>query len=220
MALGNKAGQGAVASNHTVAPAARGVASGAAPGGVDMHLKPYRPPHGRSLIEFMVALTVLALLATLGLPNLQGWWRHRAVLMHAEAFRSAARLSRALALERQAVVTLCARQADTAGRAPACAAAGRDWSQGWLAFVDSGERGRVDGPDRILHVQLPPQPAGRVVSTARYISFQPTGVSLSAASRFTFLPLGAPPGALAATGDLLVCVNKPGRARIVDADAC
>lgn len=185
-----------------------------------MHPKPSRPPHGRSLIELMVALTVLTLMASLGLPDLQGWWRHRAVLAHAEAFRSAARLSRALALERQAVVTLCAREADDTGQTHACAATGRDWSQGWLAFVDSGERGRVDGPDRILHVQVPTRPAARVVSTARYISFQPTGVSLSAASRFTFLPLDAPAGALAAAGDLLVCVNKPGRARIIDADAC
>ena len=185
-----------------------------------MHPKPKRRPQGRSLIELMVALTVLTMLATLGLPNLQDWWRHRAVLVHAEAFRSAARLARALALERQAVITLCARQAEDADRAPACAGSGRDWSQGWLAFVDGGERGRVDGPDRVLHVQVPAQALGRVVSTARYISYQPTGVSLSAASRFTFLPLDAPPGAMVAEGDLLVCVNKPGRARIVDADAC
>ena len=175
---------------------------------------------GFTLLEILVAVGVTAVLAVQGVPYLRDLLQRREVQVHAEAFRSAARLARNLALDRQTVVTLCARQAAPLGDGNNCLPSGRDWSQGWIAFVDHGVRGRVDDGDRVLHVEVPTRAVGRMVATVRYLSFQASGVSLNAASRFTFLPPGAPGGALSAPGDLLVCVNKPGRARIVDADAC
>ena len=47
---------------------------------------------GFSLIELMVAVTVVAVLSTWAWPNLQSWLQRRGVQVHAEAFRSAARL--------------------------------------------------------------------------------------------------------------------------------
>lgn len=177
-------------------------------------------PHGHTLIESLIAVAVVAILTTTGMPFLRQMIDHRAVSDRVAEFRSAVRLARGIAQERGVEVSLCARRAGTPDDVDLCATSGKDWSAGWVAFVDDGVRGQIDEGDRVLHVQVPVRHQGRVNSTVRYVTFQRTGISLNAAARFTFLPAGATPQALRAPGDLLVCVNKPGRTRIVDADAC
>ena len=175
---------------------------------------------GHTLIEQLIAVAVLAVLAGAGLPSLRGWIDQRAVQVRAESLRSALRLARGVALNRQTQVSLCARRSGPPDAPDACALAGKDWGAGWVAFVDQGVRGEVDEGERILHVALPTRDIGRVVATVRYVTFQGTGISLNAAARFTFLPASASADALTDPRDLLVCVNKPGRARILDADVC
>lgn len=187
---------------------------------LDMRRTALAGEHGHTLIESMIAVAVVAVLATSGMPILRQMIDHRAVVDRVAEFRSAVRLARGLAQERGVEVSLCARRAGTPDNVDVCALAGKDWSAGWIAFVDDGVRGQIDEGDRILHVQVPVRNQGRVSATVRHFTFQRTGISLNAAARFTFLPPSAPPQALRAPGDLLVCVNKPGRARIVDADAC
>lgn len=175
---------------------------------------------GHSLIELMVATTVLAVLASAAVPAWRESMARRTVEVRVESFRSAARMARRLAQEWQTTVTLCALDPASPAADLACRASGTDWSGGWLVFVDAAPHGRLDDGDRLIHVDLPSGPTGRVTGTRRHLSFEGLGVSLTAASRFTFLPPGAPPGATRAPGDLLVCINKPGRARVVDGDAC
>ena len=176
--------------------------------------------HGHTVIESLIAVAVVAVLATTGMPILRQMIDHRAVNDRVAEFRSAVRLARGIAQERGVEVSLCARRSGTPDDVDLCASTGKDWSAGWIAFVDDGVRGQIDDGDRILHVQVPVRYQGRVSATVRYFTFQRTGISLNAAARFTFLPAGAPAQALRAPGDLLVCVNKPGRARIVDSEAC
>lgn len=175
---------------------------------------------GHTLLEWLTSIVVLGLLVQLGLPSLRAWVDGRAVQVQAESLRSALRLARGVALNRQIQVSLCARRAGPDAGPDLCSPSGRDWSSGWIAFVDAGQRGVLDDGDRILHVALPSRQTARVISTVRYVTFQSNGVSLNAASRFTVMPVQAAPGALSDAHDLLVCVNKPGRARILDADAC
>lgn len=175
---------------------------------------------GHSLIELLTTIVLVALLATLGLPSLREGMNRRAVQVQAESLRSALRLARGVALNRQRQVSLCARLAGPDAGPDRCATTGRDWSSGWIAFVDEGQRGVLEDGDRVLHVELPSRQSARVVSTVRSVTFQSNGVSLNAASRFTVMPIQAPLGATSDPHDLLVCVNKPGRARILDADAC
>lgn len=175
---------------------------------------------GHTLLEWLTSIVVLGLLFRLGLPSVRDWMDHRAVQVQAEALRSALRLARGVALNRQVQVSLCARRAGPDAGPDLCAPSGRDWSSGWITFIDEGQRGVLEDGDRILHVELPSRHTARVIATVRYVTFQSNGVSLNAASRFTVMPVQAAPGALSDAHDLLVCVNKPGRARILDADAC
>jgi type IV fimbrial biogenesis protein FimT len=122
---------------------------------------------------------------------------------------TALRLARSEATKRGEQVTVCARDPKAAQGEVACAPAGLDWSAGWIVFVDHGVRGRIDDGDVLIQVHQPTSRTTQVTATLRYITLQPTGISLSAASHFDFLPNGQ----VDAYGARRVCINKPGRLR-------
>ncbi|TDM09177.1 MAG: hypothetical protein C4K60_07640 [Ideonella sp. MAG2] len=175
---------------------------------------------GMSLVELLVGLAVAAILTLQSLPALRHWIDHRAVQDHAELLRSSLRLARAQAMRRDSEVTVCALVPGLAAEQPACARDSKDWSSGWVVFVDAGQRGQLEEGDQVLLVQqgLPQQ--GRMLSTLDAITFLRLGVSSSASARFTVLPPGAGASALTHPLQLLVCVNKPGRPRLVADTAC
>lgn len=175
---------------------------------------------GHSLVEVLVATAVLAVLAGAAMPAWRQSMERRTVEVRVESFRSAARMARRLAQEWRTTVSLCAVEPSSPPDALACRTRGSEWSDGWLVFLDAMPHGQLDPGDRLIHVDLPGKPAGRVLGTRRHLSFEGLGVSLTAASRFTFLPPSAPLDAQRAPGDLLLCINKPGRARVVDGPAC
>ncbi|MBI3148880.1 MAG: GspH/FimT family pseudopilin [Betaproteobacteria bacterium] len=91
---------------------------------------------GFTLLELLIALAVLVVLAGLGLPELgRLLHRQRIASAHAE-LQAALGYARGEAVRRAAQVSLCRR---AAGSGPAaCASGGRDWSHGWIVFVDRG----------------------------------------------------------------------------------
>lgn len=183
-------------------------------------LPPVRLERGVSLIELLIGTAVAAILAMQSLPALRQWIDQRAVQDHAEALRSTLRMARAQAMRRDAEVTVCALPPGSLAEQPACDPDRKDWSAGWVVFVDEGQRGQLDPGDRVLlvHQGLPQQ--GRVLSTLDAITYLRIGVSSSASARFTFLPPGASAGATSHPLQMLVCVNKPGRPRLVLGIAC
>ena len=176
---------------------------------------------GLTLVETTVAVGVAAVLMGVAAPSLQATLHRQAIAAEARQFRDGVHRARAEALRRGGVVVLCALDpASDAGRKPLCAATGKDWSGGWLLFLDRDGSGDQGEEDTVLavHQQLPT--VGTVTATLRSISFHPLGFSTSAASHFRFVPPGHPPDARGVSGSLLVCVNKPGRVRLLAADDC
>ncbi|WP_374672954.1 GspH/FimT family pseudopilin [Ideonella sp.] len=180
-----------------------------------------RMPQGFTLAEVLVALAVAGVAAAAAAPSLNGFMQRSVVQAQAESLRSALRLARQEAMARGETVTACALdgQARAQGRA-ACAPQGEDWSAGWLVFVDRGDRGAVDGADRVVSVAVAPQPSGSVIGTDRYLSFRPSGVLLSGMGHLRVLPPGAPAVDEPAPGSVLVCVNRTGRPRLTDTADC
>ena len=185
--------------------------------------------HGRScgrqrgvtLVETLVTLAIAGTVTAVGLPNLNGLHDRTVIESQVGSFQSALRRSRAEAVRLGELVTICALDADTqADEKPSCRATGKNWSGGWLLFVDRGDRGEVDEDDEILLVEAAPAHAGSIAGTQRYISYRPTGELLSIAAHFRFLPPGEAAVDKALPGSALVCINKPGKPRLSKSPQC
>jgi type IV fimbrial biogenesis protein FimT len=175
---------------------------------------------GYTLIEVLVAVAVAGVLSATGLPSLRGLMLQRAVQGQAQEFRNAVQLARREAMTRGEVVSLCARHPADTDQGLRCAVSGKDWSNGWLIFVDRQGHGDMGAGDLLLRVHQPSGGYGPVVATLRSLSFQHTGISLNSASHFRFLPPGASHLDVDQPGALLICVNKPGRARLAEGGVC
>jgi type IV fimbrial biogenesis protein FimT len=101
---------------------------------------------GVTLIELMVALSVLAILAALATPSMQAIVngnRLRAAANETIATLQTARLE-AIRFNRRTVVCL---SADPNAASPACALAG---ATGWIAFQDANRDGQYTGAERLI----------------------------------------------------------------------
>ena len=103
---------------------------------------PSKHQKGFTLLEILVAITVLALLLGIAVPNLRTTIQNNRITATANEFTSAFQFARSEALKRGVPVSVCA--ADTADGEddPEC---GDDWSEGWMVFVDTAGVG-VDPP--------------------------------------------------------------------------
>lgn len=166
---------------------------------------------GYSLVETLVALGVAGVMGAVGLPKMSDNLSRRHVDSAIQSLSTALRLARAEALKRGEIVTVCPRDASAGESSAVCAAGGHDWSAGWLVFVDRGDRGVLGDEDLLLWFHQPARHAPQVAATIQTISFQGSGVSLSAASHMDFLPNGRQDSPSARR----VCINKPGRLRVL-----
>lgn len=176
--------------------------------------------YGVSLIELLIGVAVATILMLQSLPFLRQSIDERAVLIQAEALRSDLRLARAQAMRRDAEVTVCPLLAGVSAERPVCAEDAKDWSAGWVVFVDHVHRGTLDVDEPVLLVRQGSSQQGRVISTIEAMTYLAIGVSSSASARFTVLPPGAPLDGSRHPLQVLVCVNKPGRPRLVSGQAC
>lgn len=184
----------------------------------DTRVRP-RPPLARGmggigLVELMMCLSVLAILASAAVQPLQQYLRARSVDHAVEGLASALARARAEAMARAEVVTVCPRDPRVPEAAAVCANS-LEWSAGWLVFVDRGRRGVLEPRDLLLQAIQPPANPPRVIATLRRISFQPSGISLNAASHIDVLPEGSDPAAPDVVGSRRACINKPGRLRLL-----
>jgi len=176
---------------------------------------------GVTLIETLVTLGIAGTLAAIGVPSLKQFHDKAAVQARYHDLNSALRRARSEAMARGELVSVCALEGDSVeAGTPQCIEGGRDWSAGWLVFVDREERGEVAGADKVVAVYQAPETAGAVVGTLRYLTYRPSGVLLSVAAHFRLLPPGEPPVDAAVPGSALVCVNKPGKARVATEVQC
>jgi type IV fimbrial biogenesis protein FimT len=118
---------------------------------------------GFSLIEFLVALAVLAILSGLGAASYSSVSGRTRVAGTATDLLHAIELTRSEAAKRGMLVTLLP--------------VGGDWSAGWTVFVDNNGNRQLDAGEPLILRHARMHPSTRVVanSTPGYIAFGPSG---------------------------------------------
>jgi len=112
---------------------------------------------GVTLIELLVALSVLAIVLTLGVPAFNDFFASSRMSAASNDVVSAMHLARSEAIKRQLPVTFCASENATAAN-PGCSGTANP-GIGWLVFVDNDRDAAVDGGELILAVHGPlPEP--------------------------------------------------------------
>lgn len=171
---------------------------------------------GFTLIELLMVLVIGSILLGSAVPALTRWVDERAMDQQVTALRSALRLAREEAVRRGELVSVCARQAGDGDASMVCTPQGNDWSNGWLVFVDRGERGVLEAGDHLVAVEQVGPGQTTMAASLHHVSFQQTGISVNAASNFRLYGRHAVDGA----ASRLLCLSKTGRLRVGTGQVC
>ena len=99
------------------------------------------------MMEMLITITILGIIAALGLPSLNEFIEDNRLGAAAGDMVTAMQTGRSEAVGRNAYVTLCKKNSGGTD----CVTSG-GWQQGWLIFVDVDGDGTVDGGDEILAI--------------------------------------------------------------------
>ena len=147
---------------------------------------------GFTLIELMVALTILAVLTVVAAPSFNDALLSNRLAGYANNFNASAQLARSEAIKRNATVLICRSSDGTS-----CASTGT-WQQGWIVFHDANNNGAVDSGEAILQVQ-------QAISSDYHFTTTSTGTSY--ALKFQSV------GGTADNATLLLCRATPSPGR-------
>jgi len=137
-------------------------------------------PHlrGVTLIELMVAISVLVILTAVGVPNFESALNNTRLSSSANELGGAVQLARAESIRRNRSVVLC--RSETL----AACAAGNEWSA-WIVFVDTNGDGAVSAGEEILKTGAISAPlvmraSAAISSRGHIVSFMPNGIARAA----------------------------------------
>ncbi len=141
---------------------------------------------GFSLIELLIVVALLAIVAAMAMPSLQGFVASNRLTAESNELLAGINLARSEAVRTQRRVILC-RVASSAGRVTLTASSGcvttadgAAW-QGWAVFVDSDSDGSFDTGEPMLRSQA---------ITAASLVFASDAVLGAAGNRIVFRPDG------------------------------
>lgn len=106
---------------------------------------------GFSLVESLLAVTILALLLLAAGPSYRSWIASQQLANHAYFLAGAMNQARSEAIKTGYRVNLC----KTRDRRQ-CATGGGGWEEGWILFVDENQDGAVGGGETVIHAEGPP----------------------------------------------------------------
>ena len=99
---------------------------------------------GFTLVELMVALAVLAILLTVGLPKMSVFFQGSRMVTNANELLSGLHIARSEAIKRNSRVTIC-KSTNASDAAPTCATGAEGWDEGWFVFVEGRDSVNVIG---------------------------------------------------------------------------
>jgi type IV fimbrial biogenesis protein FimT len=129
---------------------------------------------GFTLLELLVAVTAALVLLLVAAPSMSAAITSVKLTSTSNNFLSHIYLARSEAIKRNGRVVLC-KSADGA----TCAASG-GWEQGWIVFHDTNNNGVIDSGELVIARQQALPAAFRLTgnqNVAKYVSFEPTGVT-------------------------------------------
>lgn len=172
---------------------------------------------GITLLELMVALAILGILLTIGIPSLLEMSEAEAVRGHLNTFFSTLRYARSEAIRNRAQVVVCPSTSSESAM-PSCTTADTArWHQGWIVFVnrDGDSSYSYDAKkDTLLRVQGAINSSGGIEKisggTPNKLVYRNTGILLAGGtSSFTFDATST-----SERQRKRICISMQGRARI------
>jgi len=136
---------------------------------------------GFSLIELLVALSVMAILVGVAIPAYSNMLTSHRLTSQSNAFLSTLHLARSEAIKRNGRVVVC-----KSSSGESCASGG-DWEQGWIVFHDINNNASLDdGEDLLRRGQALAEGffmTGKP-SVAAYVSYTPLGLTKKTSGAF------------------------------------
>lgn len=132
---------------------------------------------GVSLIELMIALSLMAIMASIAIPSYQYLVTNNKITTHTNRLIGSLLLARSEAAKRGISVSVC-RSNDPASATPTCGT-GSDWSDGWIVFEDLGADGSfTNGTDTVLRTEAAITSGNTIKSSfTNFIRYTPEGRS-------------------------------------------
>lgn len=104
----------------------------------------YCTSYGFTLLEFLITLALVLILASLGIPYGSDWLAQARAEMVIHRLHAAVSYARGLALAQGKIITLC-----PSHNGQQCS---KDWSQGYMVFIDEFNDQRPHSPQHILRI--------------------------------------------------------------------
>lgn len=173
---------------------------------------------GVTLIELLVAMSVLTILLAVGVPSFSQFTANTQLNSYTNTLFSHMALARSEAIKRNARVALC-----KSANGSTCSTAG-DWNQGWIVFSDSDNSGSINGDEQII-TTMPALATGFSAignsSVSTYISYDAQGMTKLTTGAFQAGTITLCPAVPAAAGNgREIILSGSGRSRITKISTC
>ena len=174
---------------------------------------------GFTLLELAVTLTIIAVLAGMGMSSWAGLTQREAVKGQVNALVGAMRFARSEAIKKNARVVICPRDlaaTPISSTYPCNTTTGAGWDKGWIIFIDQNASNQYDASETLLKEQGSLSGSGGITmnngsSNGDRIVFRNSGILYFGASNIKFLPTSQD-----STRGSMVCISLQGRTRVVD----
>lgn len=172
---------------------------------------------GVTLIELLVALAIVAVLASIAAPSFARLRANSAVAGHVNTFLADSRFASSEALRRGVSVTMC-RSHNPEAAFPQCAGTTNPggWEGGWIIFADADADNERSEGEQLLRVQSALPDSGGIhrngSTSYNQLRFRPNGWAAGATATLRFMPK-SPEAQLDPTLGRTVCVSIIGRTR-------
>jgi type IV fimbrial biogenesis protein FimT len=166
---------------------------------------------GFTLIEFIMALAVAAVLLTLAVPTFGTVTMNKRITAQTNDFISTLALARAEALKRVSRVTVC-----RSANGTACAVSG-GWEQGWIVFADDDNDATRDNGEDILRFRSALEGGNTLrgsSNVANYISYVASGTTKLTSGGLQAGTLALCDERGAGENARAITINATGRARV------
>ena len=147
---------------------------------------------GFTLVELMIALTLVSILVIVAIPSFSGSMKRNRAASQANDLVTALAQARSEAIRRNLVITVC-----SSANSTTCAAS-TNWATGWIVFIDVNQNGAYDDdgdtdlcetgsnnlPSEDCVLKVYPELSGNstLTASANFLQFRGSGETLASAN--------------------------------------